>query len=443
MLYRFDRPEPGRGLRANHVKFRLIYPKWPKLAGQTEFHLPPHGPVVFAAALPSDIEVDFVDENVEPLDFDAPVDCVGLSMMLTGQVKRGWAIADEYRRRGVPVICGGIATTLHAEETLAHADAVFLGEAEGRMEEVFADLRAGKLRPTYDYLERPAPVELVGPARRSILRRELYNYKGVRMVDLFHASRGCRFNCYPCAVRYLGGRCFRPRPLDRVVEELAGIDNNRLFIVDNSLAQDKQWELDLFREMIPLKKKWCSHPIEDDDQVLDLAAQAGAWYVYQAIFDTSDFIRRRIERYHAHGIAVEGTILLGLDEHSEDDIKRLVDFLLDIELDLAEFTVLTPFPHTRSRDDLLKEGRILTSDWDLYTADHVVFQPRHMTPERLQELYRYAWNVFYRDAPQTHKMYRLLQKVVAQEMADGSFVPRRQDLARTRFGRPAPGEKAG
>jgi radical SAM superfamily enzyme YgiQ (UPF0313 family) len=82
--------------------------------------------------------------------------------------------------------------------------------------------------------------------------------------------------------------------------------------------------------MIPLKKKWCSHPIEDDDEVLDLAAQAGAWYVYQAIFDTSDFIRRRIERYHAHGIGVEGTILLGLDEQTEDDIKRLVDFLLEV-----------------------------------------------------------------------------------------------------------------
>jgi radical SAM superfamily enzyme YgiQ (UPF0313 family) len=418
------------------VKLRLIYPKWPKLSGQTEFHLPPHGPVVFAAALPPEVEVDFVDENVEAIDFDAPADLVGISMMLTSQVKRGWAIADEYRRRGLKVICGGIATQLHAEETQAHADAVFIGEAEGRMQQVLADFQAGQLQPTYDYLAEPAPVELVGPARRSLLKRELYTYKGVRMVDLFHASRGCRFNCYPCAVNYLGGRKFRPRPLSKVVEELAGIDNNRLFIVDNSLAQSKAWGLELFREMIPLKKKWCSHPIEDDDQVLDLAAQAGAWYVYQAVFDTSDFIRRRIERYHAYGIAVEGTILLGLDEQTEDDIKRLVEFLLEIELDLAEFTVLTPFPHTRSRDDLVKEGRILTSDWDLYTADHVVYRPRHMSPDRLLELYHWAWNAFYEDEPQAYKMYKLLQRVVSQEMADGTFVPRRADLSDQRFGRP-------
>ena len=45
---------------------------------------------------------------------------------------------------------------------------------------------------------------------------------------------------------------------------MAGIENNRFFIVDNSLAQDTLWEMELFNEMIPLKKKWCSHPIEEE-----------------------------------------------------------------------------------------------------------------------------------------------------------------------------------
>ena len=99
------------------MKFRLIYPRWKKLDRQTEFHLPPHGPVVFAATLPADWEVEFIDENVEPLPADDAVDFVGISMMLTSQVKRGWEIADHYRRKGIKVICGGIGTMLHAEET--------------------------------------------------------------------------------------------------------------------------------------------------------------------------------------------------------------------------------------------------------------------------------------------------------------------------------------
>ena len=231
------------------MKFKLIYPKWKKLDRQTEFYLPPHGPVVFAATLPPYVEVEFVDENVQRLELDDAPDFVGVSMMLTAQVRRGWQIADHYRSRGIKVLCGGIAAMLHAEETMAHVDAVFLGEAEGRMEAVFEDFKNNRLRPCYDYMTEYPPMELIGPARRSILHRDLYNYRGVQMVDLVHASRGCRFNCYPCCVNFLGGRQFRPRPYDTVIEEMAGIDNNRLFIVDNSLAQDKQWELGLFREM--------------------------------------------------------------------------------------------------------------------------------------------------------------------------------------------------
>ncbi len=417
------------------MKFKLIYPKWAKLDRQTEFHLPPHGPVVFAATLPDYVDIDFVDENLEEIDFDDAVDFVGISMMLTVQVKRGWEIADIYRKRGKKVIFGGIATMLHAEETMGHADSVFLGEAEGRMEQVLLDFRQGRLKPCYDFINERPDIALVGPARRDILNRRLYNYKGVQMVDLVHASRGCRFNCYPCAVSYLGGRSFRPRPIDKAVAEIAGIDNNRLFIVDNSLAQDTKWEMDLFREMIPLKKNWCSHPIEDKPEVLDLAARAGAWYVYQAVFDTSEYIRERIKRYHDHGIGVEGTILLGLDDHTEDFIKRLIDFLLEIELDLAEFTVLTPFPHTKAYTELSRQNRILSTDWNEFSADQVVYQPNHMSPERLQELLDYAWNTFYRDEPQSIKMAKLFKQVVKREMAGNTFRPRDRNLAGQFFGK--------
>ncbi len=417
------------------MRFKLIYPKWHKLSRQTEFHLPPHGPVVFAAALPDYVDVDFIDENLQEIDFDDPVDMVGISMMLTVQVKRGWEIADVYRARGIKVIFGGISTMLHAEETMRHADSVFLGEAETRMEQVLDDFRNNRLKPVYNYMDDRPDIALVGPARRDILDRSLYNYKGVQMVDLMHASRGCKFNCYPCAVAYLGGRSFRPRPVDITIAEMAAIDNNRLFIVDNSLAQDTQWEKDLFREMIPLKKKWCSHPIEDKSAVLDLAAQAGAWYVYQAVFDTSDYIKERIKRYHDHGIGVEGTILLGLDSHSEDFIKELIDFLLEIELDLAEFTVLTPFPHTKAYKELEQQNRILSHDWNDFSADQVVFQPKQMSPERLQELLDYAWNTFYHDEPQEVKMFKLFKQVVEKEMADNTFVPRDRNMAGRAFGK--------
>lgn len=417
------------------MKFKLIYPRWNKLPGQTTFTLPPHGPVVMAASLPDWVDVSFTDENVEDINFDEDCDFVGISMMLSTQVKRAWEISGEYRRRGKKVIFGGISAMLHAEEAVNHCDSLFLGESEGRMDEVFDDFRKGTLKPLYNYMTQLPDIGLIGSARRDLYKRELYNHKGVQMVDLFHASRGCRFSCYPCAVSYLGGRQFRPRPVEKSIEELLTIDNNRLFIVDNSLAQNSQWEMDLFREMIPLKKKWISHTIEDDPKVLDLAAQAGAWYVYQAVFDTSDYIRERVKRYHDHGIGVEGTILLGLDNQTEDDIKRLIDFLLEIDLDLAEFTVLTPFPQTKVYDDLMRQGRIIDHDWNHYNAGQVVYQPKLMSAERLQELYDYAWEAFYKDESQEQKMFRLFSQVVLREINDGTYVPRKKSLANQSFGK--------
>jgi radical SAM superfamily enzyme YgiQ (UPF0313 family) len=403
------------------VKIRLIYPKWPKLERKTEFHLPPHGPICFAATVPGDDELAFTDEHVEEIDFDEKVDLVAISCMLTCQIKRGWEIADRFRAGGVPVIFGGIGTMLHAEETMLHADSVFLGEAEGRFGQVLHDLKNNNLKKVYDYQWNFPDMSVVGPARRNILNRERYNYRGVQMVDLIHASRGCRFNCFCCCTPFLGGREFRPRPIDDVIREIAAIDNNRLFFVDNSLAQNDQWEKDLFKALIPLKKKWVSHPIKDNDEILDLAAEAGCWYVYQAIFDTSDHIRRRVKRLQERGIGVEGTIILGMDEQDEDYVKRLVDFLLEIKLDLAEFTILTPFPNTPVRNALVKEGRILTNDWNRYTGGQVVYQPAQMTPTKLQDLYYYAWDTFYQESSQNLKMAKLFLKVIEKEKADGTY----------------------
>ena len=403
------------------INMELIYPRWPKLDRQTEFHLPPHGPVVFAAAMPAEVTIKFTDENLQKIDFDADCDLVAISTMLTSQLPRAFEVAREFRARGKKVIFGGISTMLHAEEVQQHADSVFLGEVEGRFEQVLEDFQRGQLQPVYDYMQEHPDINLVGTAKREILDRELYNYRGVQMLDLVHASRGCKFNCFPCCTGYLGGKVFRPRPVDKVIEEMEAIKNNRLFIVDNSLAQDRQWLIDLFTEMAPLKKKWVSHPILDDDEVLKLAAEAGAWYVYQAVFDTSNTIRERVKRLKDHGIGIEGTIILGTDDQTEDDIKRLVDFLIEIELDVAEFTIMTPFPHSPVRSQMEKEGRILSNNWIDYTADKVVFQPKQMTPEKLQEMYYYAWDTFNADSGHQLKMGELFKQVIRREMDDGTY----------------------
>ena len=126
------------------MKFRLIYPKWPKLSSQTEWHLPPHGPVVFAACVPAELELRVHRRERRP---GRPRRGRGPGLHLDdahlpGPARLG-ASPTSSARAGSRSIFGGISTMLHAEETAAHADAVFLGEAEGRFEGVLDDLRAG------------------------------------------------------------------------------------------------------------------------------------------------------------------------------------------------------------------------------------------------------------------------------------------------------------
>jgi radical SAM superfamily enzyme YgiQ (UPF0313 family) len=388
------------------MRFYIIFPEWPKLSGQTRFDLPPLGPIQAAASVPDDVDVVICDENVAEVDMDLDCDLVGISIMLTCQSKRGYELARSFRERGKTVVLGGLHVALCPEEAEKHADAIVVGEAEGLMEQMIGDFKDGGLKKVYRREGFPDIDKVPMPRRNLYDKAANYTYKGWELVDLVETSRGCRFNCYPCCTPYLGGRQHRIKPMQKVLADVERC-SDLLFIVDNSLEQNVEYEKELFRQLAPYKRQWVSHPITCEPEVLKLAQAAGCWYMYHAVYTISDKIKDRIKMYHDHGILVEGTILLGLDEHTEDFIKRLVDFLLTVDLDLAEFTVLTPFPHTQAYEELQADNRIIDRDWSHYNAGTVVYQPRHMTPEKLQELYHYAWDSFYAEESQTIKMSKL------------------------------------
>ncbi len=400
------------------MKIDFIHPRWPKIPEQTEFNLPPLGMIQAAASVPEDVDVSVINENVEPVNLESDADLIALSTLLSCQAPRAYELAREFRARGKTVIMGGLHASLCPEEAAEHVDGLCVGEGEGLIQRMIEDFKAQKLEKIYRNEPGTFPDidELPNPRRDLVRKKELYAYKGWELPDLVQTSRGCRFNCPPCCVSYLGGRRHRIRPRDQVLKDLDGC-GDLVFFVDNSMEQSVRYQLELFRSLREYGfeeagRKWISHPISCKPEVLKAARESGCWYVYHAIYTISDKIRDRIAMMHDHGIKVEGTILLGLDDHTEDFIRRLIDFLLEIDLDLAEFTILTPFPHTKIMQDLESEGRILDRNWGAYNAANVVYQPRHMSPETLQELYEYAWRAFYAERSQTVRMSELFMDVI-------------------------------
>ena len=116
------------------MRIVLIAPTALDMAGrpvkQRRVYLPGLTLQMLAAVTPPDVELRLVNETAEDVPFDEPWDLVGLTGMGSGIV-RAWQIADEFRRRGRPVVIGGIAASLADPEwTLAHADSLVVGEAE-------------------------------------------------------------------------------------------------------------------------------------------------------------------------------------------------------------------------------------------------------------------------------------------------------------------------
>lgn len=101
--------------------------------------------------------------------------------------------------------------------------------------------------------------------------------------------------------------------------------------------------------------------------------------------------------------------MLGIDGDGPEDIRHSVDFARPIDAYQIQPAILTPFPGTADRDRLEGEGRILfhdVGDWELYDMTNVTFQPRRMSPWKLQECFFEACDSFY-DLPSALRIWHL------------------------------------
>jgi radical SAM superfamily enzyme YgiQ (UPF0313 family) len=103
---------------------------------------------------------------------------------------------------------------------------------------------------------------------------------------------------------------------------------------------------------------------------------------------TEDYARR-VELLHQNGIQVNGSFVLGFDHDRPDVFAETVAWIEENRLECATFHILTPYPGTPLFARMEAEGRLLHKDWTHYDTGHVVFRPRHLTPEQLAA--GYAW----------------------------------------------------
>ncbi|MFH1740608.1 MAG: radical SAM protein [bacterium] len=399
-------------------KLLLVLPRnergyWGKVtngkAGFVRLSLP-----AVAALTPDDWQVAIHDARADPVDYDREVDLVGITAF-TAEIPSAYSIADTFRKRGVPVVIGGVHVSALPQEGLEHADAVVVGEAEGVWGTLLRDLEAGELQRVYRGEELCDMRQMKIP-RRDLLNREMY----VACFNTVQATRGCPFDCDFCAVTGVFGRKFRTRPIGEVVDEIRAFDTRDFFFVDDNICGNSAYAKELFHAIAPLKKTWggqTSITFARDTELLELYARSGGRYAFVGFesiseeglaginkkWNHADAYADAIQRIHDAGINILGSFIFGLDGEDVSVFQRTLDFIMEHRLDAAHFNILTPFPGTRLFETLESEGRILERDWAKYHTSEVVFKPMKMSVEDLQ-------NGFYRVFRETYSFRNILKR---------------------------------
>ncbi len=396
------------------MKIRLIEPISPSRHLWSKSYFVRLGlPMIGAALVEAGHDVRIFNPQLAPVDWPDVFssDLVGISST-TSTIPEAYRIADELRRRGIPVIIGGSHVTFMADEALQHADYVARGEGgEVIMTELAEALAGAREIGSIDGISYVGSdgTRVDAPLREACPDLDLLPFPDISLIDGHEritntpimTSWGCPFDCTFCSVTAMFGKKYRFRSAESVVAEIKEKQPERIFFYDDNMAANRKRLKKLLRLMIDegITVPWGAQVRTDvvrDPELLELMRASGAEFmalglesVNQDTLDSFDKaqtvgdIEHAIKVLHDYGIRSHGMFVLGADHDTESSVRDTVRFALKNKIDTVMLNILTPLPGTQQFAELEAEGRILERDWSFYDAQHVVFRPRQMTPLHL------------------------------------------------------------
>ncbi len=418
----------------------------PVFIHEAAFHLPNHGIASIAGNIDPDHEVFLVDlvrkrrrikkyltkvvKKIQP-------DLIGLSAM-AWQYDTCVKIAHllkELRPEARIVIGGYHATLMHEEIGKSHEaqwiDFIVRGEGEvvcNRLvkalagKDDFAEIPGLSYKKDKVFVHNPRAenldlATLKLPVRDR--RRLTWGYHIVASkVELIETSRGCTRSCNFCSMRHMYGRSFRTFPISRVLEDIDDIYYKRktrtIFITDDNMVLNPRRVIKLCEAIIERGYKDLTLSVQADcvsmannEEMVARMAEAGFRSIFLGIENGSkknlsvagkgDIVtaaRRAIKNCHKNGMMVIGGLIFGFPGDDVESIRENYRYFKEIKADAAYCQIITPYPKTGMREQLLADGLVTNPD-DLkkYNGLWANVRTNHLSAEELQYHFWYQRQV--------------------------------------------------
>jgi len=386
--------------------------KLPRFSNKKAFMAPLHLATI-AALTPDDIEVDVWDESARGLiadstEFNGDYDLVGVTGY-TANTLRAIAIAQVFRKRGIPVVVGGPGVSSAPEDYRDYFDILFIGEAELTWPQFIADWKASNHRREYRQIT-PPDIDISPLPRWDSIDVAEY------ICGAVQTTRGCPFDCEFCDVIYLNGRRPRHKPIDKVLQEvqaLQGLGIQSILLSDDNFTGTPRFAKELLAELISLNNSFeeplnfqtqLTIDVAKDDEMLELLADANFGRLLIGIETPNKeslLEARKIQNYRldlieackkvqSYGISIRATMIVGFDHDDISIFDEHFDFLQEACIAVPGINILTAPMGTKLWARLKKDERALAIDLELIDRNPRAFFniiPKKMTRVDLLEGY--------------------------------------------------------
>lgn len=358
-------------------------------------------------------------------------DLIGFSSMLFQfeSTYKFIKLAKSYNQDIITVLGGYSATvdglTIAQNDTHNIIDFIIKGEGELAFNSLLQSIKKGNgfqnvngliYKQNNNIIQNPQNClanldELKPPDRNArLIKKGFYIFN--QKADAVETSRGCVYECNFCSINNMYGKSYRKYKLDRVIADIKDAAKHgakSIFFVDDNITLDgkrfktlcetiKSEKLNHINYLLQASVKG----IKDTKGLPEAMKSAGISYVFLGIENAFDsnlaFMNKNnqlsvsdteevVKSLKENGIGVIGGFLLGQPNDTEESIRYNFEFAKKIGIDLPVFNVVTPYPNTGLREELLKE-KLITNlhNYSKYDCWEVNIKTKHLSTQQIHDI---------------------------------------------------------